>query len=257
MWGGLRAHRYHNFSCRVCTWRVIRIFWNAFGYDAGIIKAPLTEEDEPASTRLNQRLDEMGPRYRAIFGRLTCVLAIIDHAASNKPYCMTPLQFEGAIDNLVSSTAELEEAAKESAMTGTEIKRPTMSDEQKSVYADMIGDLLELQLVVVGDSKMDSQAGGPKPKAIGYVYGYVDAVLRTKGLDMADSEIGPPITFQVVRRLWPGKEREYFDFLAEHLSDPVVGGGMMHGGQQYIDSLKAENSENAKMGLARYILTEV
>jgi hypothetical protein len=65
-------------------------------------------------TNLNQRLDEMEPRYRAIFGRLTRVLAMIEHAASTKPPRMTPTQFEVAIDLLVSSTAELKEAAKES-----------------------------------------------------------------------------------------------------------------------------------------------
>ncbi len=136
-------------------------------------------------------------------------------------------------------------------------KRKTMTDKEKIAFADMIAKLLKLQLAVVGDTTMDSQAGGPKRKAIGYVYGCVDAVLRTKGWDMAYSEIGPPITFQVIRRLWPGKEREYFEFLVDHLSDLGIVAGMMHGGQQYIDFLKPENSENAPMGLARYILTEI
>ena len=136
-------------------------------------------------------------------------------------------------------------------------KRKTMSDEQKIAFADIIARSLKLQLVIVGESTMDSQAGGPKRIAIGYVYGCVDAMLRTKGWDMTDFDIGVPITFQVIRRVWPGKEREYFDFLVEHLSDPIVGAGMMHGGQQYIDALKPENSVNVPMGLARYILTEV
>ncbi len=73
---------------------------------------------------------------------------------------------------------------------------------------------------------------------------------------MADSEIGPPIMFQVIRRLWPGKEREYFDFLADHLTDPIVAEVMMHGGQQYTDSLKPEPDRIQPMGLARYILHE-
>ena len=141
---------------------------------------------------------------------------------------------------------------------GGKPKRETLRDEEKSAFADAIAKLLQIQLVMTAGHTMDFEAGGPKPKpkAIGYVYGYVDAVLRTKGWDMAESEIGPPITFQVIHRLWPGKEREYFDFLAEHLSDPVVGAGMLHGGQQYLDSLKPENSENVQMGLARYVLTE-
>jgi hypothetical protein len=136
-------------------------------------------------------------------------------------------------------------------------RRKTLSDVQKDAFAEAIAEMLKIQLIAVGEKTIDSDAGGPKPKAIGYVYGYVDAVLRTKGWDMADTEIGIPITFHVLRRLWPGKEREYTDFLAEHLSDPVVAAGCMHGGQQYVDSLKAENSGNVQMGLARYILTEV
>jgi hypothetical protein len=82
----------------------------------GDSKPPLSEEgkDERVPTSLNQRLDEMGPGYRAIFGRLTRVLAMIEHAASTKPPRMTPKQFEAAIDLLESSTAELKEAARES-----------------------------------------------------------------------------------------------------------------------------------------------
>ncbi len=79
-------------------------------------KPPLSEDenDERVPASLNQRLDKMGPRYRAIFGRLTRALAIIESAASTKPPRMTPKQFELAIDCLASSTAELKEAAEES-----------------------------------------------------------------------------------------------------------------------------------------------
>jgi hypothetical protein len=66
------------------------------------------------TTNLNQRLDEMGPHYRAIFGRLTRVLAIVEAAASQNPPRMTTGQFETAIENLESSAAWLREAAKQS-----------------------------------------------------------------------------------------------------------------------------------------------
>ncbi len=79
-------------------------------------ESPLSEEekDERVPTTLNQRLDKMGPSYRAIFGRLTRALAIIESAASTKPPRMTPNQFEVAIDCLAASTAELKDAAKKS-----------------------------------------------------------------------------------------------------------------------------------------------
>ena len=63
-------------------------------------------------TTLNERLDEMGPRYRGIFGRLTRVLAVIENAASKKPPRMTSAQFEMTIELLESSATELTEAAK-------------------------------------------------------------------------------------------------------------------------------------------------
>jgi hypothetical protein len=74
---------------------------------------------------------------------------------------------------------------------------------------------------------------------------------------MRDMEIGPPITLHVIRLLWPGKEREYFGFLAEHLSDLVVNAGILLGGQEFTDWLKNEHSEGVPTGLAQYILTEV
>jgi hypothetical protein len=72
-------------------------------------------------------------------------------------------------------------------------------------------------------------------------------------------EIGPPVTFHVIRKLWPGKESEYFDFLADHLrSDLAVNAGILRGGQGLTDWwLKKDDPEaGVPMGLARYILTE-
>jgi hypothetical protein len=85
--------------------------------NATIGGAPTSDREKPGKTlptTLNQRLDDMGPSYRTIFGRLTHVLAMIEYAASQKPPRMTPAQIETAIDDLESSTALLKEAAKES-----------------------------------------------------------------------------------------------------------------------------------------------
>jgi hypothetical protein len=35
------------------------------------------------------------------------------------------------------------------------------------------------------------------------IYGHIDAFLRTRGYDMADSEMSVPLTFHVVRKLFP------------------------------------------------------
>jgi hypothetical protein len=136
-------------------------------------------------------------------------------------------------------------------------RRKTLSDAQKSAFADAIAEMLKLQLFAVGDKPIDSKAGGPKPKAIGYVYGCVDAVLRTKGWDVADLNVGVPIIYHVLRQLWPGREQEFLTYLIEHMSDPNVAAGCMHGGEQYLDSLKPENSGKVPMGLGLYIVSEV
>jgi hypothetical protein len=134
-----------------------------------------------------------------------------------------------------------------------------LNDDQKIDFAKTIAEMLQVQLMMTPDHcTIASEVGGPKPKAIGYVYGYVDAALRSKGWNMGDMEIGPPITYHVVRQLWPGNESEYSDFLADHLSNLVVNAGILRGGQEYTDWLeKNEYSKGVPTGLAQYILTEV
>jgi hypothetical protein len=57
---------------------------------------------------------------------------------------------------------------------------------------------------------------------------------------MADVPIGVPITFCVMERLFPGKGRKYTDFLKNEIGkDDMVKTGVMTGGQQYIESLRA------------------
>jgi hypothetical protein len=89
--------------------------WAWIGWRYASLKDAVHRQEGTVSTTLNQRLDEMGPRYRAIFGRLTRALAMIEYAASEKPPRMTPAQFETAIELLESSAAELKEAAKDFA----------------------------------------------------------------------------------------------------------------------------------------------
>ena len=99
--------------------------------------------------------------------------------------------------------------------------RKPMDDEQKASTARKLAMLLEAQLSLSGYKVPDSKNGGPKPRVLGYIYGYIDAALRTDGWE-TDIAIGIPIAFQVFRHLWPDKEREYVEFLTDHFDDPVV-----------------------------------
>lgn len=70
---------------------------------------------------------------------------------------------------------------------------------------------------------------------------------------MSDVKTGIPITFNVLGKLFPGREEKYVNFLIEKtLTDKQVILGAMKGGQQYIDFNNGTLA--APMGLARYIL---
>ena len=121
-------------------------------------------------------------------------------------------------------------------------------------FARSIAEMLQMQKMMAGNSTIEDQTGRPKRKAIGYVYGYIDAALRSIGQDMADMAVGVPVTYQVIRRLWPDRVNEYMDFIAKHMrSDELMNIGMMHGGQQFLDYHKP-GASGAPMGLARFMI---
>lgn len=76
---------------------------------------------------------------------------------------------------------------------------------------------------------------------------------------MSDVEIGPPITFHVLRKLFPDRgaddARRYMEFLIHNMRDQVVAMGMMVGGQQFLDYFN-KKFDGVAMGLARFILEE-
>ena len=126
-----------------------------------------------------------------------------------------------------------------------------MSERQQIAVAHSIADLLAEQMSSLnGQASVELQDGSPKPKALGYVYGYVSAALAAKGLRMWDPKVGTPITFHVVRRLWPGKEHRCMKFLAYHQRDPVVLLATMEGGQEYVEFAK-QPAVGHSTGLAR------
>ena len=133
-------------------------------------------------------------------------------------------------------------------------KKKPFDDAAKTKFIDAIVGLLEVQKVVAGKASIDDGTGHPKRKAIGYVYGYIDAALRSIGQDMSDVSVGVPITFQVIRKLWPDRAAAYTDFLAKNIrSDELIMIGVMHGGQQYVEYSKP-GAPGAPMGLARFMV---
>jgi hypothetical protein len=137
-------------------------------------------------------------------------------------------------------------------------KPPPTDDKMKSDLANAIASLLGIQLLLLPPEykRIEGDGGHVYRKSIGYVYGYIDAFLRMRGYDMSDNEIGVPITFHVLRKLFPEHDPvRYVEFLAASLQDETVHLGMMHGGQLCIDYSKPE-AQGAPMGLFRFILED-
>jgi hypothetical protein len=63
----------------------------------------------------NQRLDQMGPRYRAVCGLLTRALAIIEDAASSDPPDMSHTRLQAVLEMVNEAATKLAEALKETA----------------------------------------------------------------------------------------------------------------------------------------------
>ena len=132
-------------------------------------------------------------------------------------------------------------------------KRQRCDDQQMECFVAAISTMLEVQLVAVGCRSVEDAAGKVNPRALGYIYGFIDAALQTIGQDMSDTSSGIPITFQVLRRVFPGREEKYCQYLAERMgTDQVVTLAAVSGGQQYLDFNNRKLS--APMGLARCIL---
>ncbi len=86
-------------------------------------------------------------------------------------------------------------------------KRSAFDDEMKTQFVEAVALMLEVQLAAAGRNSVESSKGEIIPKALGYVYGFIDAALRTIGQDMSDPSVGPPVAFQVFRHAFPGARR--------------------------------------------------
>lgn len=128
-----------------------------------------------------------------------------------------------------------------------------IDNEKKSKLADALSDMLATQMAVAVGTIADAE-GHINRKAIGYIYGFIDCALHSIGQYMSDVSVGVPVTYQVLRHLFPGHEQAYASFLIEHLKDDVVMLGMMAGGQQYTDFIIKPGAQGVPMGLARFII---
>lgn len=130
------------------------------------------------------------------------------------------------------------------------------TDDEKITFADAFTGRLELQKIAaleLFNASMDDEHGNPKRKALGYIYGWIDAALDHYGHDMSDMEIGVPVLYRVLYNLFPQRAIAYMNVLIDaHKTDPVMRVGIMHGGQQFLDYSRP-NHVGGPMGLARFM----
>jgi hypothetical protein len=134
-------------------------------------------------------------------------------------------------------------------------KKKTLDDAAKLGLAEAIAMQLLIQKNTAGrNAAIEDSNGHPKHRALGYVYGYIDAALRTNGHDMANTSIGAPITYHVLRRLWPDHVNDCMRVLLANLrTDEQMMAAIVHGGQQYLDYRKPGVS-GVPMSLARFLI---
>ena len=138
-------------------------------------------------------------------------------------------------------------------MFGFSKKKSSFDDAHKTTFIEAISGMLELQKQFAGtEHPIEDSAGNINRRAVGYIYGFIDAALQGVGQNMSDVSIGIPITHGVLRRLYSGHEERYVRFLIENTKDPVVTLAKQIGGQQYIDYSLGKLT--APMGLARCLI---
>src|SRR2546427_10466951 len=96
-------------------------------------------------------------------------------------------------------------------------KKPGFDDAKKDEFVEAISLMLETQMVVVSCHSIEDAQGQINRRAIGYIYGYVDAALTSIGQNMSDMSLSVPIMYQILRHLFSGHEEKYTRFLLDNV----------------------------------------
>jgi hypothetical protein len=133
--------------------------------------------------------------------------------------------------------------------------KKTLDNAVKLGLAEAIAAQLMLQKNTAGaHSDIDDRNGHPKLRVLGYVYGYIDAALRTDDHNIADTSIGGPIIYHVLRRLWPDRVNDCMRaLLAKLRTDQQMMAAIKLGGQQCLE-LRKPGVSDVPLDLARFLI---
>jgi hypothetical protein len=134
-------------------------------------------------------------------------------------------------------------------------KRKTLDDAAKFALAEDIATQLIIQTKTAGPrATIDDSDGHPKRGPLGYVYGYIEAALRTHGHNAADTSIGAPITYHVLRRLWPDRVNDCMRLLFNNLNtDQQMMAAIRYGEKQCLD-YRRQGVSDVPTGLAHLLI---
>lgn len=105
-------------------------------------------------------------------------------------------------------------------------------------WATRVATLLEMHMFGPAKANFETQEGVNR-KAIGYVYGVVDATLQMIQEDIRDPAVGPPMLLAVFELLFPERSSYYTTFLLDNIaSDERMIAGALTGGKEYYDFIK-------------------
>jgi hypothetical protein len=57
-------------------------------------------------------------------------------------------------------------------------KKTQFNDEKKEKFIEAISRMLQVQLIAAGDRSIEDGAGDVNPRALGYIYGFIDPMGR-------------------------------------------------------------------------------
>jgi len=118
-----------------------------------------------------------------------------------------------------------------------------LSTEQRfSKVAGVVVGLLKVQRAFINKDKfiLTDKAGTVNGKALGYIFGMLDALLQHANLNIRDVE-GEAALHSVIARMFPaeaGNVGTYVDYLKNIQSKPQITDGVMLGGRQATDWLR-------------------
>lgn len=90
------------------------------------------------------------------------------------------------------------------------------------------------QFTISGGRAIEDVNGNLNKKALGYIYGFVDAALQSRALTI-DNEYGSSVLVGIYNQLWPGEGGNYYKYVIDHIPEAELIGGIAYGGQEFCD----------------------